>query len=103
MKFIRFVMIDATKAAEVSKVSDRTMANPPPGYKVQAVYACQGLPFPGAPPNTVVAISIYEADSNESMTATAYPLTLAGATVWDVPALELPIGTTGEVERKLRG
>ena len=103
MKFLRFVMMDATKTAEVSKVSDKTMASPPPGYKVQAIYACQGIAFPGEPANTIVAISIFESDSNEALTLTAYPLALAGATVWDVPVLEVAAASATEVEKKMRG
>ena len=95
-------MMDATKAAEVSKVSDTTMASPPPGLKVQAIYACQGMAFPGEPANTIVAISIFEADSNEALTLTAYPLALAGAAIWNVPVVEMPVGGAAEVEKKYR-
>ena len=103
MKFIRFVVMDSDKAAEVSKVSDKSMASPPPGYKVHAIYACQGIAYPGVPPNSIVAISVHEAESNESLSTTSYPLALAGATVWDVPVLEVAVTGATEVEKKLRG
>jgi hypothetical protein len=103
MKFLRFTMMDAAKVAEVSKVSDKMMANLPPGYKMHSLYACLGIPFPGAPANAIVAVSVLETDSSEALTATGYPLTLAGASVWDVPVLEMPVGGAVEVEKKLRG
>jgi len=62
-----------------------------------------GIPFPGALPNTMVGISIIEAESAEGMAAVYYPLMLTGATVWYVPVMEMPVAGEAEVEKKLRG
>ncbi len=103
MKFLRFHMMDWTKAAEVAKISDKTWASPPPGDKLLASYACLGIPFPGAPANTIISITIHEAESTEALGATAYPLALAGVSVWNVPVMEVPVPGATEVERKMRG
>ena len=102
MKFISFGAMDVTKAAEVTQASDKVWASPPPGVKMLADYACLGIAYPGAAPNTIVAISIFEADSNEALTLTAYPLALAGAAIWNVPVVEMPVGGAAEVEKKYR-
>ena len=103
MKFLTFTMYDTAKAAEVAAASDKTMASPPPGTKLLARYTCLGIAFPGAPPNTMVVISLREAENAESMAAIGYPMMLAGATVWYVPVMELPVTpTAAEVEKKLR-
>ncbi|TET39682.1 MAG: hypothetical protein E3J65_03395 [Dehalococcoidia bacterium] len=100
-----FTMWDAAKTAEVAQAADKVWASPPPGIKMLAHYICQGIPFPGVllPPNTLVNVSVIEADSNEAIAATAYPLVLAGVTVWHVPVLELPVAGAAEVEKELRG
>jgi len=104
MKFVRFVMGGAAKAAEVGAVNDKVWASPPPGTKLLASYTCMGIAFPGAlAPNTMVGISIIEAESAEGMVAVAYPLMLAGVTVWFVPVMEMPVAGEAEVEKKYRG
>jgi len=104
MKFVMFIMNDVAKMADVAAASDKTMASPPPGTKLLARYVCLGIPFPGAPPNTLVVISLREAESAEGMAAISYPLALAGATVWYVPVLEVPVEPrVAEVEEKYRG
>ena len=55
-----------------------------------ANYVCEGLPFPGALPNTMVGISIIEAESNEALASLSYPLLIAGASVCNVPVMEMP-------------
>ena len=105
MKFLLFAMWDAAKTAEVAQAADKAWASPPPGIKMLAHYLCQGIPFPGVllPPNTLVSVGIIEADTNEALATAAYPVVLAGAAVWHVPVLELPVSGAAEVEKKYRG
>jgi len=101
MKFLTFAMFDVAKAADVAAAGDK-VANTP-GAKMLAQYICQGIPFPGVPPNATVVIGICEAESNEAISAVTYPLALAGATVWMVPAQEMAVGGAAETEKKFRG
>ena len=103
MKFLNFAMYDVAKAAEVAQAADKAMASAPSGFKVLADYVCEGLAFPGVPANTIVGFRIVEAESNEAIAAAAYPIVLAGATLWYVPILEMPTGGTAEVEKKYKG
>ena len=103
MKFLSFAMFDVAKAAELAKASDKVWASAPPGIKILASYVCQGLAFAGVPPNTLVSFDIIEAESNEALSAVNYPLALAGASIWNVPIMELPMGGAAEVEKKLKG
>ena len=103
MKFIRFSVVDSTKLAEVSNVSDKIWTSPPKGTKIQALYSCLGMAFPEQPPNTIVAIAVLEAESAESLAATSYPLMLAGANVWAVPVAEITVGGAAKLEKKLKG
>jgi hypothetical protein len=100
MKFITFNMFDAAKGAEIAQASDKVAETP--GQKLLAQYVCEGLAFPGQLPNTLVAISIAEVESNEAMAATQYPLSLAGGTIWSVPVLEMPVGGGAAEEKKYR-
>ena len=100
MKFVGFVMYDAAKAAEVAQASDKAAETP--GRKVLAGYVCEGLVFPGQPPNTMVSISIVEYESNEAMATAMYPMGLAGATVWVVPVLEVTSGRGVATEKQYR-
>lgn len=102
MKFLSFTMFDPAKAAEMSEISDKLQANLPPGIKESTGYTCLGLPFPGFPPNTLLTIGVIEAESTDAMAAVAYPVALAGATIWYVPVMEMTIGAVGEQEKKLR-
>jgi len=102
MKFLRFAVMDVAKAADVSQASDKTWASPPPGAKLLAQYACLGIAFPGQPANKIVSIAILEADSDEVLTATTYPVALAGADLWNVPVIEVPAGGAAAVEKKMR-
>jgi len=103
MKFLMFVMMDVAKAAEMAQASDKVWASPPPGTKMLADYVCLGLAFPGAPANTGVGVSVIEADSAEALTAVSYPLGLAGASIWNVPVMEMPVAGSAELEKKMRG
>ena len=96
-------MIDTDKAGKLVQVSDKTWASPPPGIELLSNFACLGIAFPGQPLNTIVSISVVEAESAEAIAATSYPLTLAGGAMWTVPALEIPAGRATEVEKKARG
>ncbi len=100
MKFLMFGMFDAAKAAEVAQVADKVAKTP--GQKTIAQYVCQGIAFAGVPPNTMVTISVGEAESNEAIAAVQYPLALAGATVWSVPVLEMPVARGAAAEKKYR-
>ena len=102
MKFLRFAIIDANKAADIAQASDKVWANPPAGTKILASYVCQGIAFAGVPPQSLVAIQVIEADSNEAIAATQYPLALAGAATWDVPVLEMPVKGAAQTEKKYR-
>lgn len=103
MKFLTLVMYDVAKSAEIAKASDKLMSNPPPGYKLLAQYVCLGRPFDGIPLNAMVTVGIAEAESAEALAAITYPLTLAGATFYRVPVLEMPIGAGAAEEKKYRG
>jgi len=103
MKFMSFFIVDVDKAADVAQVSDKVWANPPPGIKALAQYTCQGIAFSGQPPNTLLTIGVIEAESNEAMAAVNWPVALAGAMLWNVPVLELPVVGAAEVEKKMRG
>lgn len=103
MKFLRFNMTDSTKLAEMTKASDKVWASPPPGIKLLAIYACLGIVHPDQPPNTIVSVSVVEAESAESLAASGYPLMQAGASVWAVPVMEVPVASAAEVEKKMRG
>jgi hypothetical protein len=102
MKFISFATFDVAKAAELAKVSDKVWASAPPGIKILSAYVCQGMAFAGVPPNTLVSIDILEAESNEALAAINYPMALAGASIWNVPVMELPTGGAAEIEKKMR-
>jgi hypothetical protein len=100
MKFISFSMHTVAKVAEVAQASDK-VANTP-GQKILAKYTCLGKPFDGMPPNTMVTITIHEAESHEAMAAYGFPMMLAGSTVWAVPVLEMPAGNVAAEVKKLQ-
>ncbi len=100
MKFMMFAMCDTAKVAELAQVADKVAKTP--GQKTMAQYACQGLAFEGQPPNTTLAITVVEIESNEALAATQYPMGLAGISVWAVPVLEIPVGRVVTAEKKYR-
>ena len=103
MKFLTFTMYDVAKTAEVAQASDKVMANLPQGVELSAQYVCLAQPFPGLPPNTLVTVSIGDAESAEALAAVSYPMLLAGASIHRVPILEVPVGGGVETERRFRG
>jgi len=98
MKIALFISYDVSKAAEIAQVSDK-LSNTP-GRKRLAQYGFQGIPFAGFPPNTVLAMSINEFESNEALLAVEWPYALAGATPWAVPIFEVP---SGSAETTMKG
>jgi hypothetical protein len=100
MKFSIFAMCDTAKVAELAQVADKVAKTP--GQKTIAQYSCQGMAFAGLPPNTTLAIAVAEAESNEALAATQYPMGLAGISTWVVPVLEIPVGRVATAEKKYR-
>jgi tagatose-1,6-bisphosphate aldolase non-catalytic subunit AgaZ/GatZ len=101
MKFLTFLSFDPAKAAEIAQIADKVAKTP--GQKFLAQYVCQGIPFPGVTPNTMVTIALAEVETNEAMSAVHYPFELAGASAWSVPVLELPVEAAAQEEKKYRG
>ena len=100
MKFLGFTVFDVSKAAEVAQAGDKAAKTP--GHKVLAQYICQGIPFQGLPPNTLVVVHVADVESNEAIAASQYPVALAGATTWAVPVLEMRVGGAATAEKKYR-
>ena len=104
MKFLTINMTEVANIPAVIQASDKVLASPPPGIKVEANYVCLGMmPFPGVPPNTMVSFTISEVESAEAMATVSYPTMLAGATIHRVPILEMPVGAITKEEKKYRG
>lgn len=103
MKFVVMAVWDVGTAAELAKITDKTDANPPSGYKSLTRYVCLAHPVSGIPSGKGVTIAIVEAESADAIAAATYPLMLAGAEVNTVPVIEMPIGGVTEVEKKARG
>jgi len=103
MKFLTINMVEVANIPAVVQAADKVLASPPPGIKIEANYVCLGTPFPGVPPNTMVGVSIVEAESAEAIATTSYPLMLAGVTIHRVPILEMPVGAAAKEEKKYRG
>ncbi|MBE0415600.1 MAG: hypothetical protein IBX36_03565 [Dehalococcoidia bacterium] len=103
MRFLRFSMFDVAKAGDVSEASDKVWKSPPPGVKMLARHICLGIPFPGFPLNTMLSVDLIEAESTEALLAVTYPQALAGASVWYVPVIELPMAEVGKLEWEQRG
>ncbi|MEE8470753.1 MAG: hypothetical protein V3S51_05430 [Dehalococcoidia bacterium] len=101
MKFLTFSMYDVAKTADVAAASDKVAGTP--GLEILSGYVCMGIPFPGFPENKLLSVSVVNIESSEAMAAAAYPLSLAGATVWHVPVLDMAVGGSGEEEKKYRG
>ncbi len=103
MKFLIFQLIEVSKVPDVSKAADKVWGSPPAGVKALGGYTCLGLPYPGMPSNTILSIRVVEAESNESLSAVIYPVAVAGATVWTIPVMDLPLGGgVADMEKKLR-
>jgi len=104
MKFLSFTTYHIDKLTEVVKAADKLAANPPEGYKILTMYACQANPFPGIelPPGTLVSASIVECESAEAMAAASLELTFAGATVNRIPVMEVQSGEAEGTVEKLK-
>jgi hypothetical protein len=103
MKFLTIYVTDMANIQAMVQASDKVWASPPPGIKVEASYVCLGTPFPGVPPNTLVSVTIAEAESAEALAAVSYPMMVAGVTVHRVPILEVSVGAVAKEEKKYRG
>jgi len=102
MKFMTLSIYPVAKAAEIAAAADKVWASQPREGRPASSFMLMSVPF-SVPPNSLVAFSIGEADSAESMAARVYPMMLAGATVNIIPLLEVPLGSGAEVEKKYRG
>jgi hypothetical protein len=47
-------------------------------------------------------MSIVEAKTAEALTAATYPMMLVGATLWNVPVMEMPVAGVSGIEKKMR-
>jgi hypothetical protein len=103
MKFLNLNLFDVAKTAEVAKASDKVWASPPAGTKMLASYVSLSPVFPNQPPNTMVGIYIIEAENAEAMAAVHYPMMIAGATIYAIPMLELPLVGAADAEKKYKG
>jgi hypothetical protein len=102
MKFLSITTYNIDKLTEIAQAADNLGKNPPEGYKLLAMYSCQGNPFPGIELDRgdMVSVSIIESDSAESMASANLQLVLAGATVNRIPVMEIPTGgAEGTVEK----
>ncbi len=100
MKFLTFVTYDVAKAGELAQAGDKVARIP--GQKMLATYICGGKPFDGLAPNTMVAITVREAETIEALAGALYTYMLLGATAWAVPVLEITPGKMTQAEKKLR-
>jgi len=106
MKYLVFVLVeDMAQATEVSKASDKLWANPPPGAKMAAAYVCLGNPFPAVLPPKLgaVSIAVMEADSHEALMMSCTPALNAGAMIYSVPVLDMPVTGAAELTEKIKG
>jgi len=101
MKFISFAITPVEKAAEVAAASDKVWAKEPKGREASYLLLC--VPQFNVPQNSLVGVTITEADSADQIAARAYPQMLAGATVHVIPVLELPVAGSAKTEKKYRG
>jgi len=102
MKFLNFTVFDVHKSTDIAAVNDKFQAAPTEGYKVLHEFACMSPPFP-VPPNSIVGVSITEVKTTDAMLSHHYQLLLAGATIYRVPIMEVPLASSIDVERKGRG
>jgi len=103
MKFLNLNLFDVAKAVEVAQASDKVWTSPPAGAKILSSYVTLSPVFPNQPPNTMVGFSITEAENAEAMAAVHYPMMIAGATIYAIPILELPLVGAIDVEKKYKG
>ena len=103
MKFLSISMYPASKTPEIAAINDKLGESRPSDVRDVTQYVCLSPPFDGIPPNTIVAFSITEYGSAESLVTESYPMTMAGGTLHRIPILEVPVGTGTATEEKFRG
>ena len=52
---------------------------------------------------TQASIDAIEADTSDAILGITYPISLAGAEMWAVPAHEMPVANVAEFEKSIRG
>jgi hypothetical protein len=104
MKFLSITTYNIDKLSEIAQAADNLGKNPPEGYKLLAMYSCQGNPFPGMEleRGDMVSVSIIESESAEAMASANLQLVLAGATVNRIPVMEIPTGDAEGTVEKLK-
>ena len=102
MKFMTMSVYPVAKAAEIGAAADKVWRDNPSEGRATSSFLMMSVPF-DVPPNSIVAFSIGESESAESMAARVYPLMLAGASVSIIPLLEVPGGGGAEAEKQYRG
>jgi hypothetical protein len=95
-------MYPASKTPDIAAINDELGKSRPSDVSDVTQYVCLSAPFDGIPQETIVAFSIAEYGSAESLIAESYPMTLAGATIRRIPILEVPLGTGAATEEKFR-
>ena len=102
MKTIIFTQYEPSKVADVAQASDRFWTSPPPGIKRLAVYSLAGtLPVPL--PGHGCTISIVETESEQALLGLVLNVSLGGASVASITAMEMPVGPEiAKVEKELR-
>lgn len=104
MKFLTFTVYNIKNLGEIAKVSDQISKDPPPGYKIEAIYGCLNNPFTGTelPPGTMVTVGVLECDNAESMTSVSLQYMLAGADSFSrIPVIDVTPGAAKDVVDKL--
>lgn len=105
MKFLVFIMCAPPKAVGIARVADKAMREAPPGVKMLATYACQGvLPLPGTMENSqVTTVSVVEVETNEDLSAVLWPIAVAGALIYTLPVQDMPVPGLEKAEKGFRG
>lgn len=102
MKTIGFVQFEPSKAADVAQASDRFWSSPPSGIKLLGRYVLMG-PLPVYVPGQTCVVVMLEAESEQALLSAVYNISLAGATMNVIPAMEFPTAPeAAKVEEGLR-
>lgn len=101
MKYLGFTAYNVAKTAEVAQAGDKLSTNPSQMGKVLAQYACLGMPFGGLPLNTAVVVCVHEAESADQLAAAAMTMAAAGADMWFVPVLDVPLAGAAKITKKI--
>ena len=99
MLFLGFTTVNVNNLDACMKAADKIGKNPPEGYQLLEMYACQANPFDGTPlkPGEMVSVSLVECDSAEALAAANLEMTVAGAKINRIPVMKM---SAGEVESK---